>query len=379
MSVRTTGAGRAAGALRAAVPALAAGLMIAGAAPPAAAEEAPVGCSGGTGDTAALVRAIRAGGTIKLSPGCTYTLRRAYGPYSALPTITRNTAIEGRNATIAYTGWEPVRSFFDIGTADQARTGTPSAWPDVDALLGPAYAPPSVSMPKVDVPNGGLLGGAVSSIKEPGGLRRAGARGAAAEPAAPDRLRLEVRDLRLVARGGGPARAVTVRREARVSLVNTSLNSGDRRAGTAGARPGVEIVGEGDQRCVVRGDDRSFVMDVRSRAPGQDSVSTSDRSVELQATVTRESSWGGGTGSVLSLPLGALPWTDWPAAGIGAVDWAADGPGIGGLLALGLDDDMATDARSCPAWISGRQISVSPTTGPVQDGYECCAWTGGTG
>jgi hypothetical protein len=76
-------------------------------------QAAPVPCSRGAGDDA-LVRAIRAGGRIALQPGCTYTVTKRHGPNSALPPITRDTTIEGRNSVITWGGKQRVPSLLEI-------------------------------------------------------------------------------------------------------------------------------------------------------------------------------------------------------------------------------------------------------------------------
>lgn len=95
---------------------LAAGLAVSGAgtAAAAAAPASPVRCTGGVGDVPALVEAVRAGGSVLLAPGCTYRVTRKYGATSVLPTITTDTALNGRGATIAWEGSENVLSAFDV-------------------------------------------------------------------------------------------------------------------------------------------------------------------------------------------------------------------------------------------------------------------------
>ncbi|MFC6929854.1 hypothetical protein ACFQHO_05505 [Actinomadura yumaensis] len=93
---------------------LAAGLAVPGTAAAAAAPASPVRCTGGVGDVPALVAAVRAGGAVVLAPGCTYRVTRKYGATSVLPTITTDTALNGRGATIAWEGAEDVVSAFDV-------------------------------------------------------------------------------------------------------------------------------------------------------------------------------------------------------------------------------------------------------------------------
>jgi hypothetical protein len=76
-------------------------------------QAAPVPCTRGAGDDA-LVRAIRAGGRIALQPDCTYTVTKRHGPNSALPPITRDTTIEGRNSFITWGGKQRVPSLLEI-------------------------------------------------------------------------------------------------------------------------------------------------------------------------------------------------------------------------------------------------------------------------
>ncbi|GAA1544421.1 hypothetical protein GCM10009678_28880 [Actinomadura kijaniata] len=73
-----------------------------------------VACGDLVGDVTALARAYRAGGHHRLGGRCAYTLTKRMGRNSALPTVTRNTTIEGNGASITWAGDEAVRAMFDV-------------------------------------------------------------------------------------------------------------------------------------------------------------------------------------------------------------------------------------------------------------------------
>ncbi|GLZ12500.1 hypothetical protein Acsp04_27350 [Actinomadura sp. NBRC 104425] len=342
MSVRTTGAGRSAGTVRVAVPVLAAGLAVA-AAPPAAADAAPgeaqaaaVGCRGGKGDAAALVRAIRAGGDITLSRGCTYTLTRPYGTQSVLPTITRSTRVNGRNATIAYTGRAPVSSFFHVG-------GGPSGQNAQSAQSAP------LAEPQIDI--SGVLGGLLDGLGSAAGLRRATA------PQAVDQLRIELRDLRLTTRNARVTRAITVRRSAQVSLVNTGV-VGHGRAAHAVPNGALQVAGDTAQPCTVDGAAPSVAMDVRP-APARGAAAADPGT--LLATLMPAVGRARFAGAPLSLgaPSGADWGDDWADRVWRDFDWGRYG--FGGLP----DNDRPGPAANTTTVncrnVQGRTISVTST------------------
>ncbi|GLZ04611.1 hypothetical protein Acsp03_20770 [Actinomadura sp. NBRC 104412] len=74
---------------------------------------AHVPCAHGAGDTA-LARAIRAGGRIALVPNCTYVVTKRHGENSALPPITRDTVIEGRDSVITWGGRDRVPALVEL-------------------------------------------------------------------------------------------------------------------------------------------------------------------------------------------------------------------------------------------------------------------------
>ncbi|MGI5171299.1 hypothetical protein ACQEU3_43805 [Spirillospora sp. CA-253888] len=79
------------------------------------APEAPtVACTNQVGDVQALAQAFQTGGDHQLGKDCRYTFTKRAGTNAVLPTVTKNTNIVGNNATIAWTGTEPVKSMFDI-------------------------------------------------------------------------------------------------------------------------------------------------------------------------------------------------------------------------------------------------------------------------
>ncbi|MGK5553082.1 hypothetical protein ACSNOI_15835 [Actinomadura kijaniata] len=82
--------------------------------PSSAPDVKQVACGALVGDVAALARAYRAGGHHRLGSRCAYTLTKRMGKNSALPTVTRNTIIEGNGASITWAGEESIRSMFDV-------------------------------------------------------------------------------------------------------------------------------------------------------------------------------------------------------------------------------------------------------------------------
>ncbi|WP_345025635.1 hypothetical protein, partial [Actinomadura keratinilytica] len=317
----------------------------AGAAPRAAADAAPgeapaaaVGCRGGKGDAAALVRAVRAGGAITLSRGCTYTLTRAYGTRSVLPTITRSTRIDGRDATIAYTGRTPVASFFHVGgPSGQSAQSTPLA------------------DPPIDIP--GLLGGLLDGLGSAAGFRRATA------PAEADRLRVELRDLRLVARGARVTQAVTVRRSARVSLMNTRVIPRGR-AAYAVPNGALQVAGDAAQQCTVDGAAPSVEMDVRPAPPH--GAAPADPGTLLATLIPAA---GGARSAGAPLSLGAASGAGWGDDGADPAwrdfDWRRYG--LGGLLESdrpgpAANSTTTSTAVNCRTGVQGRTISVTSTT-----------------
>ncbi|WP_395107814.1 hypothetical protein [Actinomadura sp. SCN-SB] len=74
---------------------------------------AHVPCARGAADTA-LARAIRAGGRIALVPNCTYVVTKRHGKNSALPPITRDTVIEGRDSVITWGGRDRVPALIEL-------------------------------------------------------------------------------------------------------------------------------------------------------------------------------------------------------------------------------------------------------------------------
>ncbi|MEU6037515.1 hypothetical protein ABZ801_19110 [Actinomadura sp. NPDC047616] len=340
-----------------AVPVLAAGLAVAGAVPPAAAATAaPVGCRGGKGDTAALVRAIRAGGHISLSPGCTYTLTRPYGRGSVLPTITRSTRVNGRNAMIAYTGGAPVSSFFHVGAG---AGGVSSAASPRQHPQGAPFAKPPIDLP-------GVLGGLLDGLGSAAGLRRTAA------PGAVDQLRIELRDLRLSTRNARVTRAITVRRSARISLVNTGV-VGRGRAAYAVPDGGLQVAGDvtGDvtggtaQPCTVDGVAPSFEMDVRP-APARraDSGPAPAGPATFLATLTPASAPERNAGPPLSLraPSGGDWGDDWTDPGWRDFDWRHYGRDLGSLLETDRPEPRTNTTVNCRTGVQGRTISVTTTT-----------------
>ncbi|WP_067480095.1 hypothetical protein [Actinomadura hibisca] len=77
-------------------------------------EATAVACTNLVGDVAALNQAFSTGGDYELGKRCTYTLTKRAGTTSALPTVTKDTDIDGNRSTIAWAGSEPIRAMFDI-------------------------------------------------------------------------------------------------------------------------------------------------------------------------------------------------------------------------------------------------------------------------
>ncbi|MEW2357796.1 hypothetical protein [Spirillospora sp. NPDC029432] len=106
---------------RGAVPVAALAVVAALPAVAVAAPPAPVPCTDGKGDEAALARAFHNGGTIILERDCVYSLTKKYGTDSVLPAVTRDTRVEGRKSTIAWRGTERVRSVIELAGKPRVR------------------------------------------------------------------------------------------------------------------------------------------------------------------------------------------------------------------------------------------------------------------
>ncbi|MBW8486905.1 hypothetical protein [Actinomadura parmotrematis] len=121
--------------------AAAAGLAVTAAAPAARADApAPVACTGTTGDVAALVKAFQTGGPYRLGKKCDYELTKREGAHSALPTVTKDTTVDGAGSSITWSGTEPIRSVFSVAPGARLRLS------DVTVYGAGAAGSPTVSL-----------------------------------------------------------------------------------------------------------------------------------------------------------------------------------------------------------------------------------------